>query len=121
MVRIFDRTVGRDRSTPFANMAFLLTSFAIFAFAFSDLPGRSRNRLILWCPGLKGHSPMAMGQQKDRQGDPSKTNAAWPRVHDLDSAGQEKRSVVAVPLSAANEVRFGSLIDRAFVDFQQTE
>lgn len=53
--------------------------------------------------------------------DPSKTNAAWPRVHDLDGAGQEQRSVVAVPLSAANEARFGSLIDCSFVDFHQTE
>ena len=32
-------------------------------------PGRSRHGLILWCPGLKGGSLMAMGQQKDRQGD----------------------------------------------------
>ncbi len=53
--------------------------------------------------------------------DPSTTNAAWPRVHDLDGAGQERRSVVAVPLSAANGALFGSLIDRGFVDFHQTE
>jgi len=53
--------------------------------------------------------------------DPSKTNAAWPRVHDLDGAGQERRSVVAVPLSSANGALFGLLIDRGFVDFHQTE
>jgi hypothetical protein len=52
---------------------------------------------------------------------PSKTNAAWPRVRDLDGAGQEQRSVVAVPLSATNRELFGSLIDRGFVDFHQTE
>ena len=45
----------------------------------------------------------------------------WPRVHDLDGAGQERRSVVAVPLPAANGAQFGSLIDRGFVDFHQTE
>ncbi|MCZ6861157.1 MAG: amino acid ABC transporter substrate-binding protein [Alphaproteobacteria bacterium] len=36
MIRILDRTVGRERATPFANMAFLLTACAIFAFAFAS-------------------------------------------------------------------------------------
>ena len=36
MIRIFDRTVGRDRSTPFANMAFLLVAAAAFVFAFAS-------------------------------------------------------------------------------------
>lgn len=36
MIHIFDRTVGRDRSTPFANMAFLLVAAAVFVFAFAS-------------------------------------------------------------------------------------
>ena len=36
-------------------------------------------RLILWCPGLKGDSAMAMGQQKDRQGDLMVSWSEMPR------------------------------------------
>ena len=42
-------------------------------------PGRSRHGLILWCPGLKGGSLMAMGQQKDRQGDLMVSWSEMPR------------------------------------------
>ena len=42
-------------------------------------PGRSRHGLILWCPGLKGGSLMAMGQQKDRQGDLMVSCSEMPR------------------------------------------
>ena len=35
--------------------------------------------LILWCPGLKGGSLMAMGQQKDRQGDLMVSWSEMPR------------------------------------------
>ena len=40
MIRIFDITVGRDRSTPFANMASLLVAAAVFVFAFTS-PSRA--------------------------------------------------------------------------------
>lgn len=40
MIRIFDITVGRDRSTPFANMASLLVAAAVFVFAFAS-PSRA--------------------------------------------------------------------------------
>jgi branched-chain amino acid transport system substrate-binding protein len=36
MIRIFDRTVGRDRPTPFADTAFLLATAAVFVFAFAS-------------------------------------------------------------------------------------
>ena len=42
-------------------------------------PGRSRHGLILWCPGLKGGSLMAMGQQKDRQRDLMVSWSEMPR------------------------------------------
>ena len=42
-------------------------------------PGRSRHGLILWCPGLKGGSLMAMGEQKDRQGDLMVSWSEMPR------------------------------------------
>ena len=36
MIHIFDRSVGRDRSTPSADMAFLLVTAAVFVFAFAS-------------------------------------------------------------------------------------
>ncbi len=44
MTRIFDRTVGRDPSTPFANMAFLLAAAAVFVFAFAS-PSRAESEV----------------------------------------------------------------------------
>ena len=57
--------------------------FSITALAYQPVdevfPGRSRHGLILWCPGLKGGSLMALGQQKDRQGDLMVSWSEMPR------------------------------------------
>ena len=40
MIRFFNKTVGRDRSTPFTTIAILLVASAVFVFAFAS-PSRA--------------------------------------------------------------------------------